>query len=109
MRRAELDECLMLGRKFRVVADPRDRGRGADPPTAVGDTLDPGQLGDVLQIDDAGGRPPTFAQLRDEIRAAGEDARVAARQFRHRLDDRRRPEISKLLHVEFLCRSHCKG
>jgi hypothetical protein len=71
--------------------------RGTNRHAAVGQYADRRQIRDMLQIDDALGRPPPLAQLRHEIGAACERASVTRVHRRDRVSDALGPFVDELL------------
>ena len=64
---------------------------------AIGQRRDRRQLRDMLEVDDAPGRPPPLAQLRHQVGAARKRPRIARAQRRDGLLDGPGPLIDELL------------
>ena len=74
-----LRDGRVTGRNGAIACDRRRRRRCADRHAAVGQQRDRGQLGNMLQVDDARSATPPLAQLRHEIGTAGESVRTVPR------------------------------
>ena len=94
-----LGDGRVAGRDGRMPRDGRCRRRGADRHAAVGQHRDRRQLGDVLQVDDARGPPPPLAQLRHQVGAAGQRARIGRAHGRDGLLDGFGPLIDEVLQL----------
>ena len=87
----------VTGRNGRMPRDGGCRHRRTDRHAAVGQHRDRGHLGDMLQVDDARGTAPPLAQLRHEVGATGERARIVRAHRRDGLPDGFGPLIDEVL------------
>ena len=87
----------ITGRNGRMPGDRGRRRRRTDRHAAVGQHRDRRHLGNMLQVDDARGPAPPLAQLRHEVGATGERARIVRAHRHDGLPDGFGPLIDEVL------------